>query len=84
MITKWITTIDNPFDPFTQFDDWDTFDKDKGYNTCQYIARVADTSNELSESDYDEAVNYAVDDIARLNINGMYKRVTIKENQLTS
>ena len=26
----WITTNDNPFDFFTQFDDWYLFDESKG------------------------------------------------------
>ena len=26
-----LTTIDNPFDPFEQFDEWLMFDKQKGY-----------------------------------------------------
>ena len=28
-----LTTIDNPFNPFTNFDDWYAFDTSKGYNT---------------------------------------------------
>ena len=37
----WITTTDNPFDFFTQFDDWFQFDESKGYHTCSYVARIA-------------------------------------------
>ena len=37
----WITTNDNPFDFFTQFDDWYLFDESKGYHTCSLVARVA-------------------------------------------
>jgi hypothetical protein len=45
-----ITTIDNPFDPFTQFDSWLAFDERKNYKTCSYLARVTNFSEELSES----------------------------------
>lgn len=43
----WVTTEDNPFDPFTQFDDWDRFDQDKGYFTCNYIARIANLGRSM-------------------------------------
>ena len=78
---KWLTTIDNPFDPFTQFDDWNRFDRDKGYYTCEYLARVAKTSNDLDEEAYSNAINEAVDSIARLNVNGMYKIVREKKKE---
>ena len=35
-----LTTKDNPYNPFTQYDDWKYFDeKTKHYNTEAYIAR---------------------------------------------
>ena len=29
-----LTTVDNPYNPFDQFDSWYQFDMDKGYGTC--------------------------------------------------
>ena len=29
-----VTTADNPFSPFTQFDSWFMYDMRMGYNTC--------------------------------------------------
>ena len=72
-----VTTTDNPFNPFTQFDEWYTFDTEKGYNTCSYLARVAITSNELSDKDKEDAINAAVSDIVRLNILGIYRKVEL-------
>ena len=74
-----ITTIDNPFNPFTQFDEWLAFDHDKGYNTCEYLARIAKTSPELSDSDEEQAINDAVAEIARLNVLGIYRIVEHSE-----
>ena len=70
-----LTTIDNPFDPFTQFDQWKTFDEQKGYFTCAYLARIAKTSDELSEADEDLAIEQAINEIVRLNILGIYRKI---------
>lgn len=72
MITKYLSTIDNPFDPATDFDRWYAYDEQKGYHTCSYLARIARTSSSLTEAENQRAINAAIDDIVRLNINGMY------------
>ena len=71
-----LTTIDNPFNPFDQFDEWKAYDESKGYFTCSYLARIAKTSNELSEIDETLAISQAIDEIIELNILGIYKQVT--------
>ena len=81
MAATFVTTIDNPFDYFTEFDDWYAFDTDKGYNTCAYVARIATTSNEMSDKDYEDEVNHAVDEILRINPLGIYKKVVEKEKK---
>lgn len=52
----WLTTVDNPFDPFTQWKRWYDFDRDCGYNTCQKIASIAETSENLTDAEYENAV----------------------------
>lgn len=69
-----LTTIDNPYNPFTHFDEWYAYDTAKGYNTLGYLARIAKTSMDLSEEDNDLAVSEAIDEIVDLNINGLYKK----------
>ena len=75
-----LTTTDNPFNPFTHFDEWFAFDTQKGYHTCAYLARIAKTSDELSQEDEDLAIEAAIDEIVELNVLGIYKKVTIEEN----
>lgn len=70
-----LTTIDNPFNPFTQFDEWQAWDESHGYYTCAYLARIARTSDELSETDEALAINQAIDEILALNVLGIYKKV---------
>lgn len=71
-----LTTIDNPFDPFTQFDEWRAYDESKHYNSCAYLARVTTTSNDLSEADEALAIETAIDEIVSLNVLGLYKKAT--------
>ena len=35
-----LTTSDNPWDPFTNFDEWNQYDTECGYNTWQRIERL--------------------------------------------
>lgn len=59
-----VTTTDNPFNYFKQFEQWKEYDqKIAGYYTLSYIARIAMLSNELSESEMNSAVESAVDEI---------------------
>lgn len=70
-----ITTIDNPFNPFTNFKEWFAFDTQMGYNTASYLARIAKTSEELSENDNLIANEEAIDSIVKLNVLGIYRKV---------
>lgn len=71
-----LTTVDNPFNPITQFDDWYEYDESKGYCTSGYVARIAKTSDDLSKNDQDLAIQEAIDEIISMNPDGFYKKVT--------
>lgn len=70
-----LTTTDNPFNPFNQFDQWYEWDRNAGYNTPNYLARIVKTSDDLSDKDQDEAIELAIDEILTENVLGIYKRV---------
>jgi hypothetical protein len=74
-----LTTVDNPYDPFTQYKEWSAFDEAAGYDTPQLLARVAITSDELSEADQDLAMEDAIDEIVKYNVSGMHKKVRAPE-----
>ena len=74
-----LTTIDNPFDPSTDFDSWYAYDTAAGYHTLSYLARVVKSSDELSIADQEQLVDDAIDEIVSENILGLYKKVEIKE-----
>jgi hypothetical protein len=71
-----LTTVDNPFDPFTRFDEWLEYDMRMGYHTSAFLARIAKTSNELSEPDQAIAIQNAIDEIVRENVSGMWRKVS--------
>ena len=69
MARTLVTTSDNKFNPFTQFDRWIAYDeKECGYNTLAYLARVASLSNELSPAEYSQAVEDACDEICKMDL----------------
>ena len=70
-----LTTIDNPFNPFTEYEKWFGFEVEHGYNTAAYVARVAHTSDLMSDYEEDEEIEKAIDDAIRLDPFGIYKKV---------
>ena len=74
-----LTTIDNPFNPFTQFDEWFMFDTMQGYDTLSFLARVIQSSLELSPADQTLAIETGIDEIVRENVLGLYKKVLMVE-----
>lgn len=70
-----LTTNDNPYDPFDDFDKWFMFDNDHGYNSCSYLARIARTSDALTPNENNEELEQAIDDIIRLDFMNIYKKV---------
>ena len=77
MALHMLTTTDNPFDPVTQYDEWKAFDEGQGYYTEAYLARVTNTSDEISEADQDLALESAIDEIVDFDILGIYKKIDI-------
>ena len=71
-----LTTIDNPFDPFDDFDKWFAYDEANGYHSCSYLANIMKTSDSFSVEDQMKEKERAIDEIVRINLNGMYKKVT--------
>ena len=71
-----LTTVDNPFNPFTRFEEWLDYDSRMGYNTPAFLDRIAKVSNELSQPDQALEIQNAIDEIIRENVSGMWKKVS--------
>lgn len=74
-----LTTIDNPFNPFVDFDRWYGFDITQGHCTSEYIARIAVDSALLSDEERSEEYNRAIQWILDNDVLGLYVRIT-KDN----
>lgn len=60
-----LTTIDNPYNPFNDWDSWYAFDELHGYHTCRLIDRFYKTSelipDWLDEFCYNDAMERIMD-----------------------
>lgn len=64
-----VTTTDNPYNPFTQYNQWVAYDEIiAGYYTNSYIARIATLSPELGPNEMNQAVSDAVDEICEMDL----------------
>jgi hypothetical protein len=75
MLKCFITTFDNPYDPVEQFEQWYTYDLDKGYNSCAYLDRIARTSDQLSEEENDREIERAIDEIVKYDFMNIFKKI---------
>lgn len=75
-----LTTIDNPYDPFEQFTLWNLFDTEKGYNTCSYLGRVVQITEDMSEVEMEREIERAMDEIIKHDFMNIYKKVFNKSN----
>ncbi len=74
-----LTTVDNPYDVFTQFAEWYAYDESHGYHTSEYLSRVSNDSIALSDNDNFEFIERAIDDIIRLHNGEFYKKVIAED-----
>ena len=79
MSAYMITTIDNEWNPFTNFLEWFARDRQLGYNTCQWIDAYTKTSSELDDETIEADVDNGVSDFLSLNPFGMHYKVYEEE-----
>ena len=75
----YLTTKDNPYDTETDFALWYLFDKQNNYDSCEYLARIARTSEQLSDEENEAEIENAIDEIIKHDFRKVYKKL-VKEN----
>ena len=76
-----LTFIDNPFDYFTDFRNWRMFDiefsqKNNCPMCCEYLARIAELSDEMTQKERNEEIERAIDEIIKNDFRNVYKKVS--------
>ncbi len=74
-----LTTIDNPFSPFLDYDNWLSFDESKGYNTNQILARNCLVLNDLTEQQQEEEIESAIDFIVGSGLYPLHVKIEEKD-----
>ena len=74
-----ITTKDNPFNPFTEFDKWFLYDIEKGYYTCSYLGRIAQTSDLFTDYENNSEIERAIDEIIKHDFRKIFVKVSIED-----
>lgn len=69
-----ITTYDNPWNPYSHYDEWLSHDNEFGYRTSERLARLATTTNKLSDDLIAYQTDSAIDTLISLHPT-LYKKV---------
>jgi hypothetical protein len=77
MVTQMcaISTVDNPYDPFDNFDSWYRFDMDKGYNSCALLDRVSFTSDQFTDEENAAEIERAIDEIVKFDVTNKFIKI---------
>lgn len=73
-----LTTVDNPFDPFEDFDNWFHYDCEKGYYSCSILARITNLPHNLSEIEIERETEKAIDEFVKNDVLDLFKKVSKK------
>lgn len=70
-----LTTIDNPYNPKTDYDNWKSFDSDNEYNTEEFVARLLSMEVGFDMDDdmkMNELTNKVINEILEHDMTKMY------------
>lgn len=73
-----ITTIDNPFNPFEDFASWYDFDMEKGYCSCQRVARLANITDDMTDIEEEAEIERATKRLVEIDPLDVFQLYIIK------
>ena len=76
-----LPTIDNPFNPFEDFDQWFLFDIDKGYQCRERVAKFAKTNAKMSQNEINIEVERAINEIIKYDFTNTFTKVYAKVDE---
>lgn len=63
-----LSTSDNPYNPITQYDEWERWDSEHRYFTNDFLDRICHTTLELGEDLYAQDIEDAIDEAVKYNV----------------
>lgn len=81
MVRCFLTTLDNPYSPYDQFEQWYQYDVDHGYNSSGLLMRLAQTSSQFTDNENAYEIERAIDRIVAADPLNIYKKLkmTVKD-----
>lgn len=79
----FLSTVDNPYNPFDDFTSWLLYDTEKGYNSSGLIGRLARVTDDMTITEENKEIERVIDDIVKYHPRKIYKKVvesSITEN----
>lgn len=70
-----LTTVDNPFNPFEDFRSWFLYDIEKGYNSCDYLGRIVNITDDMTQKEINSETERAIDEIIEYDFMDVYKKI---------
>lgn len=73
--TPMLTTFDNPYNPFTEFEQWYLFDELHHHNCCGYIERTALVGPGMTDREKNHEIEAAIDELLKVDFLDIYRKV---------
>lgn len=77
MVRCFLTTFDNPYNPYTEFEKWYQYDIDHGYNSCGLLMRLAETSTQFTDNENAYEIERAIDKIVIADPTNNFKKLKL-------
>lgn len=78
MVRCFLTTFDNPYSPYEQFEEWYRYDTDHGYNSSGLLMRLAEMSSQFTDNENAYEIEKAIDRIVAADPQNIYKKLKIE------
>ena len=70
-----LSTVDNPYNPFDEFDKWLVYDMTKGHNCCGIVDRITTTSRDVGDDMQSNDIAEAIDRFVSVDPLQLYIKV---------
>ena len=78
-----LTTFDNPYNPFEQFDEWYSYDMEKGYDCCGRLDRLTHFTDEMTDDEMNQETERAIDRLIELDFTDTFTKITKQLKDVT-